>query len=319
MKRSLNWLYLLDLKVEQPVCLATRHSEELWMWHARFGHLSFDALGRLEKMDRGLPHIKHGGELCDSYLARKQMRLLFPKAAKYRAKDALKLVHSDLCGPITLATYGGQRYFLLLMDDCSRYMWLQLLMSKDEAAAAIKKFETRAEAESGKKLRVLRTDRGGEFTFGGVCCVLHGSGCGATPHRTVLATIEWHAGATKPDGGRHGPIHDEGQRHASKVLGGGGDHGDVHPQPRSDQGPDSKTPFEAWYGHKPSMSFLRTFSYIGRVRKTKPNLTKMEDRSTPMVFLGYAVGTKAYRLYDPCGDKVLVSRDVVFDEEAAWD
>ena len=50
MKRSLNRLYLLDLKVEQPVCLAARHSEEPWMWHARFRHLSFDALGELEKM-----------------------------------------------------------------------------------------------------------------------------------------------------------------------------------------------------------------------------------------------------------------------------
>jgi hypothetical protein len=50
------------------------------------------------------------------------------------------------------------------MDDCSRDMWLQLLTSKDEAAAAIKKFKTRAEAESGKKLRVLRTDGDGEFT-----------------------------------------------------------------------------------------------------------------------------------------------------------
>ena len=50
------------------------------------------------------------------------------------------------------------------MDDCSRYMWLQLLTSKDEAAAAIKKFKMRAEAESSKKLRVLRTDCDGEFT-----------------------------------------------------------------------------------------------------------------------------------------------------------
>ena len=50
------------------------------------------------------------------------------------------------------------------MDDCSRYMWLQLLTSKDKAAAAIKKYKMRAEADSGKKLRVLRTDRGGEFT-----------------------------------------------------------------------------------------------------------------------------------------------------------
>ena len=80
-----------------------------------------------------------------------------------------------------------------------------------------------------------------------------------------------------------------------------------------------KTPFEAWYGRKPTVSFLRTFGCIGHVRKKKPNLTKLEDRSTPMVFLGYVVGTKVYRLYDPRVDKVLVLRDAVFDEKVAWD
>ena len=80
-------------------------------------------------------------------------------------KDTLELVHDDLCGPITPATNGGRWYFLLLVDDCSRYMCLQLLTSKDEAAAAIKKFKMRAKSKSGKKLRVLRTNRGGEFTL----------------------------------------------------------------------------------------------------------------------------------------------------------
>jgi len=79
-----------------------------------------------------------------------------------------------------------------------------------------------------------------------------------------------------------------------------------------------KTSFEAWYGRNPSVSFLRIFGYIGHVRNMRPILTKLEDRSTPMVFLGYTEGTKAYRLYDPHGDKVLVSCDVVFDEMAAW-
>ena len=78
-----------------------------------------------------------------------------------------------------------------------------------------------------------------------------------------------------------------------------------------------KMPFEAWYGRKPSVSFLQTFGCISHVRKMKLILTKLEDKSTPIVFLGYAEGTKAYRLYDPRGDKVLVSRDVVFDEKAA--
>ena len=78
-----------------------------------------------------------------------------------------------------------------------------------------------------------------------------------------------------------------------------------------------KTPFEAWYGRKLSVSFLRTFGCIGHVKKTKPVLTKLEDRSTPMVLLGYEEDTKAYRLYNPRGGKVVVSCDVMFDEKAA--
>ena len=164
MKKSQNRLYLLDLKVEQPICLAARRTEEPWLWHARYGHLSFDALGRLEKMVTELPHIKHAGELYDSCLARKQRRLLFPKTAKYREAEALELVYGDLCRSITPATHGGRKYFILLVDDCSRFMWLQLLTSKTEAAEAVKKFKASAETKSGKKLRVLRTNHGGEFT-----------------------------------------------------------------------------------------------------------------------------------------------------------
>ena len=138
--------------------------EEMWLWHARYGHLNFNALGRLEKMVTGLPHIEYVGELCDSYLAEKQRRLSFLKTVKYRAAETLKLVHGDLCGPITPATPGGRKYFILLVDDCNQYMWLQLLTSKTEAAEAVKKFKARAKAESSKKLRVLRTNHGGEFT-----------------------------------------------------------------------------------------------------------------------------------------------------------
>ena len=78
-----------------------------------------------------------------------------------------------------------------------------------------------------------------------------------------------------------------------------------------------KTPFEAWHGRKPNVSFLRTFGCVGHVKNTKPHLGKLEDRSTPMVLLGYEEGTKAYRLYDLRGGKVVVSCDIVFDEKAA--
>jgi transposase InsO family protein len=75
----------------------------------------------------------------------------------FRAKERLELIHGDLYGPVTLATPGGRRYFLLLIDDISRYMWVVVLGSKGEATNAT------AEVKCGRKLRVLRTDNGGEF------------------------------------------------------------------------------------------------------------------------------------------------------------
>ncbi|WVZ62952.1 hypothetical protein U9M48_012640 [Paspalum notatum var. saurae] len=82
---------------------------------------------------------------------------------------------------------------------------------------------------------------------------------------------------------------------------------------------ENKTPFEAWHGRKLDVAHLRTFGCIGHVKVTRPNLAKLEDRSKPMVFLGYEAGSKAYRLYDPVERRVHVSRDVVFDEAASWD
>jgi transposase InsO family protein len=73
-------------------------------------------------------------------------------------------MHGELCDPVTPATPGGQHYFLLFVDDLSRYMWVVVLGSKGEAADAIRRVQAAAEAECGSKLRVLRTDSDGEFT-----------------------------------------------------------------------------------------------------------------------------------------------------------
>jgi transposase InsO family protein len=73
-------------------------------------------------------------------------------------------MHGELCGLVTPATPGGRCYFLLLVDDLSRYMWVVVLGSKGEAGDAIRRTQATVEAECGRKLRVLRTDNGGEFT-----------------------------------------------------------------------------------------------------------------------------------------------------------
>ena len=69
-----------------------------------------------------------------------------------------------MCGHITPKTPGGCSYFLLVVDDYSRYMWVEMLKTKDQALNFFKKVKQRAEVESDNKLKALRTNRGGEFT-----------------------------------------------------------------------------------------------------------------------------------------------------------
>ena len=113
----------------------------------------------------GLPAIKGVNKLCDECLIDKQRRTPFPSQTSYRAGEPLELVNGDICGPIKPATPGGKTLFLLLVDDKSRFMWLILLQAKSEAAEAIKRIQARAEAECGKKMRGMCTNRGREFTL----------------------------------------------------------------------------------------------------------------------------------------------------------
>jgi transposase InsO family protein len=115
-------------------------------------------------MVRGLPSLDHVEQFCDVCVLTKQRQLPFPQQSSFRAKERLELMHGDLCSPVTPATPGGRRYFLLLVDGLSRYVWVVVLGSKGEAVDAIRRTQDAAEAECGRKLRVLRTDNGGEYT-----------------------------------------------------------------------------------------------------------------------------------------------------------
>jgi len=63
---------------------------------------------------------------------------------------------------------------------------------------------------------------------------------------------------------------------------------------------------------------MRVFGCKAHVRTAKAHLSKLEDRSTPMVYFGVEEGSKAHRLYNPQTRKIVVSRDVVFEENVPW-
>jgi hypothetical protein len=76
---------------------------------------------------------------------------------------------------------------------------------------------------------------------------------------------------------------------------------------------NGRTSYEAWHGHKPAVSHLPVFGCL-TFAKELGHIGKLDDRSTSGVFIGYAEGSKAYRILDPGTQRVRTMRDVVFDE-----
>jgi hypothetical protein len=175
----------------------------------------------------------------------------------------------------------------LLVDDHSRYMWVLVLGSKGEAADAIRRTQAAAEAECGRKLRVLRTDNGGEFTATEFAsyCVDQGIQCrysapyspqqnGVVERRNQ--TVVGMARALLKQRGMPAIFWGEVvvttvyilNRSPTKVL-------------------EGRTPYEAWHGRKPAVSHLRVFDCLA-FAKELGHVSKLDDRSTPEVFIGYA-------------------------------
>jgi transposase InsO family protein len=226
-------------------------------------------------------------------------------------------MHGDLCGSVTPATPGERCYFLLLVDDLSRYMWVVVLGSKGEAADAIRCAQAAAEVECGRKLRVLRTDNGSEFTAAEFVSYYADEGVqrhysapysplqNGTVERRNQTVVEMARTLLKQRGmpavfWREAVVTTVYilNRSPTKTLNG-------------------RTPYEAWHGRKPAVSHLRVFDCLA-FGKELDHIDKLDDRSTPGVFIGYAEGSKAYRILDPGTQRVRTTRDVVFDEGRGW-
>ena len=101
-------------------------------------------------------------EVCEVCALGKHHRESFPKENAWRAKVPLELVYTDVCGPMSTPTNGGNRYILTFIDDFSRMTWLYFMRQKSEVFSIFKKFQNFVERQSGYKMKVLKTDRGGE-------------------------------------------------------------------------------------------------------------------------------------------------------------
>jgi Reverse transcriptase (RNA-dependent DNA polymerase)/Integrase core domain len=268
-----------------------------------------------EGLVEGLPFIEHVEQVCEGCLVGKQRRATFPTKTQFRASETLELMHGDICGPILPSTPAGNRYFLLLVDDYSRFMWIALLPSKDKAFTAFKGIKVAVEVEQNKKLKALRTDRGGEFKSVEFeeYCKENGikrymtapyspqqNGIVERRNQTVMGMVRSMLKAMKV------PVQfwDEAVTTAIYIL-----------NRATTKSLVGMTPYEAWYKHKPTVQHMRTFGCLVHVKTIGNHVKKLDDRSTEMVFFGYEKGSKAYRAYNPIANKVVVTRDAIFEED----
>ena len=102
-------------------------------------------------------------DLCEVWIMGKAHRLKFATST-HQTKSILEYIHSDLWGspqvPISLS---GAQYFISLVDDYSRKVWLYFLKQKSEAFNKFKEWKTLVEYQTGKTIKHLRTDNGLEF------------------------------------------------------------------------------------------------------------------------------------------------------------
>ena len=116
------------------------------------------------KKVRGLPKLKKPENImCKQCQLGKMTKSSF-KSKTYTSNEVLELVHTDLCGPIEVKSYKGDRYIMLFVDDYSRMMRVMFLKQKYDAFQMFKWYLAKVEKETGKILKCIRFYRGGEFT-----------------------------------------------------------------------------------------------------------------------------------------------------------
>ncbi|CAL9014755.1 unnamed protein product [Prunus brigantina] len=191
--RRLESVYVMS--AESAYVDKTRKNETADLWHMRLGHVSYHKLSVIMKksMLKGLPKLDvRTDTVCAGCQYGKAHQLPY-EGSKFKAKEPLELIHSDVFGPVKQPSISGMRYMVTFIDDFSRYVWVFFMKEKSDTFSKFKEFKEIVEGEMGKKIICLRTDNGGEYTSNEFCQYLresrirHQFTCANTPQQNGVA------------------------------------------------------------------------------------------------------------------------------------
>ncbi|URE42102.1 Retrotransposon protein [Musa troglodytarum] len=160
------------------------------LWHDRLAHIRTSTIKRMIKCSLINYHFNdlHKCKIC---VKSKMMKKPFKSIERHT--NLLDLIHSDICELNGMLTRGDNRYFITFIDDMSRFTYVYLLKHKNGAFNAFKAYKAEVENQLGKKIKVLRSDRGGEYfssEFNMFCeqhGIIHECSAPRTPEQNGLA------------------------------------------------------------------------------------------------------------------------------------
>ncbi|KAE8673149.1 hypothetical protein F3Y22_tig00111810pilonHSYRG00151 [Hibiscus syriacus] len=316
--RRLESIYVMS--AESAYVDRTRKNETSDLWHMQLGHVSYSKLSVMVKksMLKGLPQLDvRIDTVCGGCQYGKAHQLPYDES-KFKAKEPLELVHSDVFGPVKQQSISGMRYMVTFIDDFSRYVWVFFMKEKSDTFSKFKEFRDSAEGEVGKKICCLRTDNGGEYRSNEFsqylreCRIRHQYTCANTPQQNGVAERKNRHLAEICRSMLHaknvsGRFWAEAMRTAAFVI-------NRLPQPRL----GFVSPFEKLWNIKPTVSYFRVFGCVCYVFVPDHLRSKFDKKAVRCIFVGYDSQRKGWKCCDPISGRCYTSRNVVFDEASSW-
>jgi transposase InsO family protein len=274
-----------------------------FLWHRRLGHVSKERLKILVK--NNILNELDFSDLNDCVECFKGKITNLRKKTAYRSRNLLELIHTDICGPFRHQTICGNVYFITFIDDFSRYCYVYLLSEKSQALKAFQVFKLEVENQLEKKIKTVRSDRGGEFygkytesgqQKGPFALFLqeHGikaqyttpfnpqqNGVAERKNRTLLNMVRCMMCTT----GLPKFLWGEALKTANYICN------------RTPSKAIEKTSFELWCGRKPSLFHCHVWGCHAEARIYNPNLNKLDSKTVSCYFIGYPDKSKGYKLY----------------------
>ncbi|KAK2429756.1 putative mitochondrial protein [Trifolium repens] len=307
------YLWVPQEEAFTSTCLVTTE-DEVQLWHQKLGHLNLKGMKKAISAEaiRGLPKLKIiEGKVCGECQIGKQIRMPHPMLEHRTTSKVLELLHMDLMGPMQVESLGGKRYAFVVVDDYSRYTWVNFVREKSDTFDVFKELCIQLQREKGSNVVRIRSDHGREFEnskFNEFCStegIKHEYSSPITPqqngvverkNRTIQesARVMLHAKSI--------PYHFWAEAMNTACY--------IHNRVTLRKG-TSSTLYELWKERKPTVKHFHVFGSKCYILADREPRRKLDPKSDEGIFLGYSTNSRAYRVYNSKTQVVMESVNVV--------